>query len=121
MRFCPICSNYLFLQNVKTESVLEHLCRHCGYKETVAPKTAKDALILETTFSNSEKSQAISYLNEYTITDPTLPHLKTISCPNNSCQSQSDVHLRDILYVKTDAKHLKYQYSCTICKFQWSS
>jgi DNA-directed RNA polymerase subunit M/transcription elongation factor TFIIS len=31
MRFCPICSNYLFLKD--EEEGLQLLCRHCGHKE----------------------------------------------------------------------------------------
>ena len=88
----------------------------------MAPKSAADALILETTFNvASNQKQAVSQLNDYTKLDPTLPHLKTIACPNQVCPSKDDVKLRDILYIKTDAKNLKYQYSCTVCSTQWSS
>lgn len=120
MRFCPICSNYLFLKD--EEEGLQLLCRHCGYKELMDPKTAGDALILETVFNvATNQKQTVSQLNAYTKLDPTLPHLKTIACPNPSCQSQADEALRDILYIKTDAKNLKYQYSCTVCGTQWGS
>jgi DNA-directed RNA polymerase subunit M/transcription elongation factor TFIIS len=121
MRFCHVCSNYLFLQD-EAEAGLQLLCRHCGYKELMAPKSAEDALILETTFNvASNQKQTTSQLNEYTKLDPTLPHLKTIACPNQACASQGDPALRDILYVKTDAKNLKFQYSCTVCSTQWGS
>ena len=121
MRFCPVCSYYLFLQN-NEEAGLQLLCRHCGFMEPMAPKTAADALILETTFNvASNQKQTVSQLNDYTKLDPTLPHLKTIACPNTTCASQGDTSLRDILYIKTDAKKLKYQYSCTVCSTQWGS
>ncbi len=120
MRFCPICSNYLFLKD-EAEG-LQLLCRHCGYNEVMDPKTASDALILETVFNvATNQKQTVSQLNAYTKLDPTLPHLKTIACPNTTCQSQADEALRDILYIKTDAKNLKYQYSCTVCGTQWGS
>jgi len=120
MRFCSVCSNYLYLQD--DETGLQLLCRHCGYQEKMDPKTATDALILETTFhAATNQKQTVSQLNDYTKLDPTLPHLKTIACPNQSCASQSDPALRDILYIKTDAKNLKYQYSCTVCNTQWGS
>ena len=120
MRFCPICSNYLFLQD--EEENLQLLCQHCGFKEPMKPESAAEALILETTFTiASNQKQTVSQLNEYTKRDPTLPHLTTIACPNQSCPSQGDVKLRDILYIKTDVKNLKYQYSCTVCSTQWSS
>ena len=121
MRFCPVCSYYLFLQD-EADAGLQLLCRHCGFKELMAPKSAADALILETTFNvASNQKQTVSQLNDYTTLDPTLPHLKTIACPNQTCASQGDPSLRDILYIKTDAKNLKYQYSCTVCSTQWGS
>ena len=121
MRFCPVCSYYLFLQE-EGDSGLQLLCRHCGFKEKMAPKSAADALILETTFNaTTNQKQTVSQLNDYTKMDPTMPHLKTIACPNQVCPSRSDLALRDILYIKTDAKNLKYQYSCTVCATQWGS
>jgi DNA-directed RNA polymerase subunit M/transcription elongation factor TFIIS len=119
MRFCPVCSYYLFLTQ---EDVLQLLCRHCGYKETMNPKTSEEALVLETTFHASRgQKQVTNAINEYTKLDPTLPHLKTIACPNKDCPSQTDPSHRDILYIKTDAKNLKYQYSCMVCDTQWGS
>jgi aspartate carbamoyltransferase regulatory subunit len=88
----------------------------------MAPKTSEEALILETTFGGeSSAKQKTSALNEYTRLDPTLPHLNTIPCPNASCASQADPATRDILYIKTDPKNMKYQYACTVCKTQWGS
>jgi aspartate carbamoyltransferase regulatory subunit len=86
------------------------------------PKSSEEALILETTFhAASGQKQTVRALNDYTKLDPTLPHLKTIPCPNMACPSQADPNTRDILYVKTDAKNLKYQYCCTVCNEQWGS
>jgi len=124
MRFCPVCSYYLFLKEEEVkqnESVLNLLCRHCGYKAKLAPKTSDEALILETSFTTGSQGSNISQINEYTKLDPTLPHLKTIACPNQACPSQADAATRDILYIKTDAKNLKYQYNCMVCQTQWSS
>jgi hypothetical protein len=87
----------------------------------MAPKNSKEALVLETTFAAAGTKQTVPVLNEYTKLDPTLPHLKTIACPNTSCPSQADASLRDVLFVKTDAKNLKYQYACTVCNTQWGS
>ncbi len=127
MRFCPVCSYYLFLQGAVSEDPaapreLQLLCRHCGYSEPMKPKSADDALILETTFATSaSQKQTSTAFNEYTKLDPTLPHLKTIACPNQACPSQADPATRDILYIKTDAKNLKYQYCCKVCNTQWGS
>jgi hypothetical protein len=120
MRFCPVCSYYLFLQENAEGKNVSLLCRHCGYNSQLNPKSAEEALVLETTFTNTGTKTG-SALNEYTKLDPTLPHLKTIPCPNTACPTQADPATRDILYIKTDAKNLKYQYCCAVCNTQWSS
>jgi hypothetical protein len=120
MRFCSVCAYYLFLK--QGEDGLTLLCRHCGYTEPMDPKNTADALILETTFAASTgQKQTESQLNAFTKLDPTLPRLKTIPCPNAACPTQANPDTRDILYIKTDAKNLKYQYCCTVCDTQWSS
>jgi hypothetical protein len=106
---------------LKEDEGLQLWCRHCGLKETLKPTSAEDALILETTFATTKAKQTTSAINEYTKLDPTLPRLKTISCPNQACPSQSSPETRDILYVKTEAKNLKYQYCCTVCNTEWAS
>ena len=121
MRFCPVCQNYLFMAAI--DAVTHRLyCKHCGYSEPMKPTSASEALVLEKVFnSTTNQKQTVSQLNEYTKLDPTLPHLKTIACANQACPSQADEALRDILYIKTDAKNLKYQYCCKRCDTQWSS
>lgn len=123
MRFCPVCAYYLFLvRNDDDGKDIDLLCRHCGYKEKMAPKSSDEALILETNFAAAaSQKQTTSQLNEFTKLDPTLPRLKTIACPNQDCPTQADPATRDILYIKTDAKNLKYQYACTVCSTQWGS
>lgn len=125
MRFCPICSNFLYMtQSMEdaAEKNLHLLCRHCGFYEEMQPKSSEDALILMTVLNTANnQKQTVSALNDYTKLDPTLPHLNTIPCPNASCPTQADPSKRDILYIKTDAKNLKYQYSCTVCDTQWGS
>lgn len=141
MRFCPVCDYYLYLQNISAESAgtgeegggdtgegktqmkagLYLLCRHCGYSEKMNPDNEIDSLILETTFGASRRAKDEVRFNEFTKVDPTIPHLKTISCPNSDCKSQQNPALRDILYIKTDAKNLQFQYNCTVCDTVWNS
>lgn len=120
MRFCPVCSYYLY-HEAEADGALLLKCQHCGYNEPLAPKNSAEALILETNFAAATAKQTAPVLNEYTKLDPTLPRLKTIACPNAACPSQADAALRDVLYVKTDAKNLKYQYACRVCSTQWGS
>jgi DNA-directed RNA polymerase subunit M/transcription elongation factor TFIIS len=122
MRFCSVCSYYLYLVMAADGSTLTLSCKHCGFTEPMNPKTSEEALVLETTFSSSTgQKQTVSSLTAYTKLDPTLPHLKTIPCPNEACPSGADPERRDILYIKTDPKNLKFQYSCTVCNTQWAS
>jgi DNA-directed RNA polymerase subunit M/transcription elongation factor TFIIS len=119
MRFCPVCSYYLFLQ--AGEKKLALVCRHCSYTTEMRPQSSEEALILETSFSGQTTAASATQLNDYTKLDPTLPHLKTIPCPNTTCPTQADPATRDILYIKTDAKNLKFQYCCAVCNTQWAS
>lgn len=121
MRFCPVCAYYLFLQD-QAEAGLHLLCRHCGYTDKMNPKSSAEALILETSFASAgTQKQTESHLNEYTKLDPTLPRLTTIQCPNQDCDTRKAGATPDILYIKTDAKNLKYQYCCNVCNTQWGS
>lgn len=122
MRFCNICRNYLFLKEEPTESKLFYHCVHCGFKEEMGkPSSLKEALILETRFGTSGK-QTESQINDYTRMDPTLPHLRdSIPCPNAECPSQTDVAQKDILFIKTDPRDLKYQYCCMACNTTWGN
>jgi hypothetical protein len=87
------------------------------------PASSKDALVLETTFQTTGSSSGLGAsgvtVNSYTLADPTLPHTQNLKCPNDTCQSNTDQSLRDIIYIKTDSSQLKFQYICTVCKTQW--
>jgi DNA-directed RNA polymerase subunit M/transcription elongation factor TFIIS len=123
MRFCPLCNYYLYLSS-PDDGVVKHLCKNCGYNEALNPKTKEESLILETNFrSGSSAGGAASgiTINDFTLKDPTLPHVKTLRCPNTGCQSNVDEKLRDVIYIKTDPTNLKFQYVCTVCKTQWTS
>ena len=122
MRFCPRDGYYLYL-SVK-EDAITHMCKECGFQEPLDPKTLDEALILETNFrSGSSAGGAASGItfNAYTLHDPTLPHVKTLPCPNASCASQANEQIRDVIYIKTDPVNMKFQYICTVCTTQWTS
>ena len=124
LRFCPKCEYYLFLN--ATDAALKLLCRNCGFTEVFAPATSDEALILETNFRSGASAGGASSgitLNEYTRSDPTLPHVKTIKCVNAACASQADATLRDVIYIKTDPQNMKFQYICNVdgCGATWTS
>jgi DNA-directed RNA polymerase subunit M/transcription elongation factor TFIIS len=123
MRFCPKCSYFLYL-DASEEKAVSYQCRNCGYRELLQPKTKEEALILETSFrSGSSAAGAASgvVINEYTMHDPTLPHVNTLRCPNPECESRTNEAKRDVIYIKTDPTNLKFQYICTTCHQQWTS
>jgi DNA-directed RNA polymerase subunit M/transcription elongation factor TFIIS len=131
MRFCPVCRNYLYHGAIVpkhttslTGAAIDALtleCRHCGYKTEFTPKSAEEALIIETNFQTSSGASSGITVNAYTRQDPTLPHVKTIRCPNEACPSSADASLRDVIYIKTDPANLKFQYVCTQCNTQWTN
>jgi hypothetical protein len=99
-------------------------CIACGYHEPMDPKTDAESLVLKTVFnSGSSASGAASGvgINEYTLLDPTLPHMKTLRCPKESCDSRKDVSKQDVIYIKTDPINLKFIYKCTVCEKEWTS
>lgn len=121
MRFCPTCNYYLYHATNGDSLILQ--CRHCGYNESMQPSSAEEALVLETTFQNTGSSAGLGAsgvtVNAYTLADPTLPHTKSLKCPNGSCPSAADAEKRDVIYIKTNASALKFQYICTVCQTQW--
>lgn len=123
MRFCPVCRYYLFLQT--GEGAVHHVCKNCRYTEELKPRTSEEALILETNFrSGSSAGGAASGItvNEYTLTDPTLPHMRgpqAPACPG--CATTSDPATRDVIYIKTNPTDLKFQYICVGCSKQWTN
>jgi DNA-directed RNA polymerase subunit M/transcription elongation factor TFIIS len=123
MRFCPVCNYFLYLSTGSDTSKLMLQCRQCGFNEPMEPASSKDALVLETTFQTTGSSSGLGAsgvtVNSYTLADPTLPHTQNLKCPNDTCQSNTDQSLRDIIYIKTDSSQLKFQYICTVCKTQW--
>lgn len=125
MRFCPHCENmFAFQLSLENPNGVDLKCQTCGFQTPLDPKNKEDALILETNFrsgSSAGGSASGISVNEYTLNDPTLPHVKTIPCSNGGCPSQANEAIRDVIYIKTDPANLKFQYVCTVCKSQWTN
>jgi DNA-directed RNA polymerase subunit M/transcription elongation factor TFIIS len=124
MRFCQICGYYLFVD--ATSDKLIHKCRKDGITVELQPKSAEEALILETHFRSDFQSAKTkqSFMNEFTKADPTIPHLHNVKCPNSGCPTNGPAAdpatpEKDIIYVKTDIKNLLFEYQCQICNKQW--
>ena len=118
LRFCPVCENYLYT-DVDAESLdLFRVCRKCGHKE----KDTKGGLVMEMMIQQQSAEGYKILLNEFTRTDPRLPHIrKNITCPNVGCDSNKGGKDPDVIYIKYDAVNLLYLYICDICGEKWHS
>lgn len=109
MKFCPTCDMYLF-HDVKSGDLVRR-CEACGYSE----KDTQGGLVLETRIQERSSEGYKILLNEFTTQDPTLPHVKNIKCPSDSCASNTGSKERDVIYIKYDPVNLKYLYVCMVC------
>jgi DNA-directed RNA polymerase subunit M/transcription elongation factor TFIIS len=92
-------------------------CNMCGYTEAEAKGVLVSELYIKERGSEADKI----ILNEFTRQDPTLPHLKTMKCPNETCETNTGGKERDVLYLKHDSENLKFLYICAVCNTHWRS
>jgi len=122
MKFCPTCKYYLYLRPTASEeaegsSDLSRLCVNCGYTE----KETTGGLISETMVQHKSSEAFKIMINEFTKQDNTLPHIKTIPCPKESCPTNDGSADRDVIYMTCDAACKKSVYICNVCGEQWKS
>ena len=136
--FCPVCKYYLYLMQVGPSAVLpvqigpvlrdpapvdsdgetlRRLCRNCGYQAD----DKEGGLILEINLKEKISEGYKILMNEFTKQDPTLPHVNTIKCPNEVCESNTSNKKKDVIYLKYDAVNMKFLYICNNCDAQWRS
>ncbi len=115
MSWCPKCENYLFVDSKGTE--LRRLCRTCGYTTT----DKNDGPVMETIVQERSSEGYKILLNEFTRQDPTLPHVKTLPCPNETCVTNREPAKRDVIIIKYDNQNMKFIYICDVCGTQWRS
>ena len=58
-------------------------------------------------------------VNKYLRFDPTLRRIRDphITCPNTDCTATQDNN--QVIYIKYDAKNMKYLYVCETCGHTW--
>jgi DNA-directed RNA polymerase subunit M/transcription elongation factor TFIIS len=106
---------YLCLEVKDQEAILK--CNMCGYAEA----QERGGLVSEI-YVKERGSEAYKIdLNEFTRQDPTLPHLKTMKCPNTTCATNTGAAEKDVIYIKYDPENLKFLYICTVCDAHWRS
>lgn len=124
---CPKCDYYMPLVNVQetvedeegnevTERKVKRVCRACGHQED-----EKKGLVMETAIQQNASESYRVFVNEYTKTDPRLPHTDTLKCPNDSCPSRTGQAKSDVIYIKYDPANMKFLYICNVCDTQWKS
>ena len=117
MKFCPTCRYYLYLlPDAESGTTLMRMCRACGYQEA-----DEGGLVLETDLQEKTSEGYKILMNEFTKSDPTLPHLDTIKCPNEACSTNPGGTKKDVIYLKYDTVNLKFLYICNVCDHQWRS
>ena len=115
MKFCPKCENYLYL-DTKTSTLLR-VCRTCGHSE----EDTQGGLAMETIVQERSSESYKIVVNEFTRLDPTLPHVKTLPCPLQTCPTNTKGLERDVIIIKYDGVNLKYLYICNVCGTEWRS
>jgi hypothetical protein len=124
---CPKCDYYMPLgvatstEDAKKNPNLvdfHRYCRNCGHTQE-----EKKGLVMETVVQDKASQAYKVFLNEFTKSDPRLPHSKSLKCPNPRCASAKDTSLSDVIYVKYDPVNLKFLYMCNVegCGTQWRS
>lgn len=120
MHFCSKCGNmyYIRLKNKESNSLV-YYCRKCGHEDT---SISQDNVIVSKTNVKKKQQKYHHMVNQYTKLDPTLPRMKTIHCPNESCPCNLDESIeKDIIYIRYDNENMKYIYLCSHCDKVWNT
>ena len=115
MEFCKNCDNMYYMKK-DDEKKLIYYCKNCNHEDTKLIET-KNMKVFEYSTEDTNRNLKI---NEYTRYDPTLPHVKTIKCPNLECNSNKNPETeQDVIYIRIDDNNMKYAYLCYHCNSSW--
>lgn len=119
MHFCSKCDNMYYLKITEEGgNNLIYYCRNCGNEDN---QLTKDNICVLDTTINQTKDRYAQVINPYTKNDPTLPRINSIKCPNQSCKSNTDAALREVIYIRYDDTDMKYIYMCASCDTIWKT
>ena len=119
MKFCEKCDNMYYMKILDEEDdKLIYYCRHCGHEDHNLTQNNFKVYKFDSETKIKNKS-----INEYTKYDPTLPHLRSIKCPNVNCASnrEENPEKSDVLYIRYDDKNMYYMYMCCLCDTNWKA
>lgn len=112
MEFCEVCDNMLFLK-IEDEQLTHH-CRKCKHKKQIE---SPHYVVSKTIYKRAEQKYE-SIVNEYTKLDMTLPRVKNINCPNESCDTSTEPN---IIYIRYDDTEMLFLYLCRKCGKKWNT
>jgi DNA-directed RNA polymerase subunit M/transcription elongation factor TFIIS len=117
MKFCPDCSNFLYIKDSSDaetgETYLENYCRNCGFSERRSEHKI-DTFKIDNEYS-------IKKINpEELVNDLTYARTRAVECPGDDCPSNTGVTRHEVLYFKQKGK-LKLNYICCVCKTMWKN
>ena len=98
---------------------LTYYCRNCGHTDNTL--TVDNVCVVDNASGKSGGAKLSHVVNKYTKLDPTLPHIRTIRCPNASCRSHESDDKRDVIYIRYDDIAMKYLYICSVCDTMWNT
>ncbi len=110
MNFCKQCNS--LLQSKEIDNDLKYVCSVCNEIED-----CNNQIINSTIYKKKEMDRGDN--NKYIIYDNTLARTKKKSCPNESCISNKNIKLRDVVML-TDKYTQKLYYTCVNCGTEWS-
>jgi DNA-directed RNA polymerase subunit M/transcription elongation factor TFIIS len=127
MKFCQICGNMYYTRLLnEQEDKLIYYCRKCGNEDDNFSADSKNLCVSKTHISGGKVYSHI--INEYTHLDPTLPRIKNIKCPNDSCKSNEEIQgetkekdEHEIIYLRYDDVSMKFIYLCNTCNHIWKN
>jgi len=117
MKFCKNCGNMYYLSvSEEDPNSLSFYCRNCGDSE----KNETEVVCIHKTNTN-EPAEANDTINQYTKLDPTLPRIRKMKCPNESCLTNTENTPVEIILIRYDNSNMKYLYLCSTCDYTWKS
>ena len=119
MHFCEDCGMLYYVHVSESNSnQLIHFCRKCGKKKKII---TEDNICVSKINLKRSVQKTHNMVNEFTKSDPTLPRINNIPCPNDACDSNREDHplSTEIIYMRYDDINMKYIYTCTRCDKVW--
>lgn len=115
MQFCDVCRNLMYMRLNERGRPSLH-CRACGNTQ---PVDLTEGLAVPV-FTKAFVDASSQFMTPHIESDPTLPHVNNIPCPNKACTKPADAP-SDVMYMKYDHRNMKYVYHCVHCKTFWKN